>query len=383
MALVGGFHFQVGDGFQEGDGLHLGAELPEEGADDEAGVGGAEAEVGADPVGDVRIGPAVEADFFRGLEDGFVKVRRGPAQGDAVAGLDGGIAHHGIHRTYPADVGEGGDDPDELLGGGEDQFGVGPQGLQGGGMLRQITNDPGDGVDDGIASAGKGEIGKSDLLFPGQGAAFVFRLEEAGEKVFPGAGGGFVEFPLEIGFQHRALGGAVAAIPEDMHTPADPEGGLGFRHVQQISQGAGLQGQGETSHDLDGVPGGRRLEERSYQVFDPFDEFRLERAAEDGLHDFPVTGVLRGIGLDGQLAHPAHVLLGGNGHAEGGIRAEGLPILRRLAHVLELQKHGDGLAAERGRQHGVGGAQVLEGIAGTGVGHGGGGGKSLRWIKPA
>ena len=84
MALVGGFDFHVGDGFEEGDGLHLCAELLEESADEEPGVGGAEAEVGADPVGGVGIGPAVEADFLRRLEDGFVKVRRGPAQADAI-----------------------------------------------------------------------------------------------------------------------------------------------------------------------------------------------------------------------------------------------------------------------------------------------------------
>ena len=74
------------------------------------------------------------------------------------------------------------------------------------------------------------------------------------------------------------------------------------------------------------------------------------------------------IGFDGQLAHGAHFLLGRNRHAERRIGAEGLPILRGLAHVSVAEDHGDVFAVERAFQDTGFFAGIAEGIGKGGHG---------------
>ena len=57
--------------------------------------------------------------------------------------------------------------------------------------------------------------------------------------------------------------------------------------------------------------------------------------------------MLRWIGFDGELANGANIFLRGNGHTEGGIAAESLPIAGGGADIGMAEKHGDGLALER------------------------------------
>ena len=55
--------------------------------------------------------------------------------------------------------------------------------------------------------------------------------------------------------------------------------------------------------------------------FDLGDELGGFGAVEEGFDDFSGGGVFGRIGFDGELAHGAHVFLGGNGDAEGDVGA--------------------------------------------------------------
>jgi hypothetical protein len=52
------------------------------------------------------------------------------------------------------------------------------------------------------------------------------------------------------------------------------------------------------------------------QTRDLLDDGGVFGAAEKRLHDIAIVAVLRRVGFDGQLAHRAHVFLGGNRHPE-------------------------------------------------------------------
>ena len=86
-------------------------------------------------------------------------------------------------------------------------------------------------MDDRVAAAGKGEIGKAEHLGSGQSPATEGRLGEEAEKILPRSRRGAVEAVPEIILELTGLRQAVAAV-EDMHAPADPDVGLGFGHVE-------------------------------------------------------------------------------------------------------------------------------------------------------
>ena len=90
------------------------------------------------PKDEVRIGLAVQAHFLGRVEDRLVQIRRGPAEGDAVAGLHGDAVDLGVHRADAADVRERHEDAEELLARVDDALRILPQILQRLGMVGQI-----------------------------------------------------------------------------------------------------------------------------------------------------------------------------------------------------------------------------------------------------
>ena len=134
---------------------------------------------------------------------------------------------------------------------------------------------------------------------------------------------------------------------EDVNAPADPGVRLGLGHVQQVGQRARLHRQRELVHHLDRFPAQRLGQLLRDQRLHLRDHLGLLGALEERLDDGAILRVLRRIGLDRQLAHRADLLLRRNRHAKRRVRAEGLPILRRLAHVRVAQDHGNRLALER------------------------------------
>ena len=90
-AIVTLLMFNAFAGLEEGEAGDLLDALLEEGAEEEAGVGRAEAEMGAEAEGQMGVGLAVEPDFGRRLESRLVLVGRGPAEGDPSAKI--GRAH--------------------------------------------------------------------------------------------------------------------------------------------------------------------------------------------------------------------------------------------------------------------------------------------------
>ena len=372
-AVEGGFVFDAELGVEDGDGLDLVAAEAEEGAEDEAGVGGAEAEVGAEAEGEVGIGFAIEADFVGGGEGGFIEVGGGPSEGDAVAGFDGGAVDFGIDGADAADVGEGHEDAEEFLAGEGDAFGIFAKVFEGFGVLSEMAEGAGDGVDDGVASAGEGEVGETHAFFAGEFPALVGGLGEGAEEVGAGMGFGGVEFLMEVVFEHGAGFELAPGDFEDVDAPTDPGVGFGFGGVEEVGEGAGLDGEGEVVDDLDGRAVEGIGEHAADEGLDLGDHGGVFGALEEGFDDVAIFGVLGGIGFDGELAHGAHVFFGGDGDAEGGVGAEGVPVFGGFANVLVAEDHGDVLAVE-GALHDAGvGAGFLEG-----VGEGGHGGSGLR-----
>ncbi len=89
----------------------------QEGADDEASVRGAKAEVRAEAESDVRVGFSIEADFFRLIKDGFVEIGGSEAEGNALAGFDRDTMNFGFTGGGASDVGDGGEDAQEFFAG--------------------------------------------------------------------------------------------------------------------------------------------------------------------------------------------------------------------------------------------------------------------------
>ena len=259
-------------------------------------------------------------------------------------------------------MGEGHEDAEELLAGEGDALGVCAKEFKGFGVLGEMAEGAGDGVDDGVASAGEGEVGEAHAFFTGEFAALVGGLGEGAEEVGAGVGLGGVEFLMEVVFENGAGFELATGDFEDVDAPTDPGVGFGFGGVEEVGEGAGLDGEGEVVDDLDGGPVEGVGEHAADEGLDLGDHGGVFGALEEGFDDVAVFGVFGGIGFDGELAHGAHVLLGGDGDAEGGVRAEGLPVFGGFADVLVAEDHGDVFAME-GALHDAGfGAGFLEGV---------------------
>jgi hypothetical protein len=180
-----------------------------------------------------------------------------------------------------------------------------------------------------------------------------------------------VELSGQIFFEHRALLEFATGDLEDVDAPGDPGFCLGFVGVEQIGQRARLHRQGEIVHHLDPTTAQCFIEETTDQSLDPRDHGRFLGALEEGFDDGAVVTVVWRIRFDRQLSHRAHLLFRGDGHAEGGVGTEGLPVLGRPAHILVAQDHGDVLAVKRTLHHPRSFAGFTERI-----GVGGHGGKS-------
>ena len=133
---------------------------------------------------------------------------------------------------------------------------------------------------------------------------------------------------------------------ENVDAPADPGLRLGFRHIQQIGECAGLQRQRKLIHNLNLVAVQRGGEQFVNQSFEARDKRGIFWALKKRLGDFPVISVLGWISLDGQLPRCAHRLFRGDRHAERRVGTEGLPILRRAPHVFMAQNHRDVFAVK-------------------------------------
>ena len=150
-----------------------------------------------------------------------------------------------------------------------------------------------------------------------------------------------------------------------MDAPSDPRLCLGFGHPEQVRERERLQRQREAAHDLDLALRGGGIDETRHQRIDARDVIGLHGAHEGRLEQIAPHLVLRRIGLDRELADVAHTGLGGDRHAPGRVRAERLPITRRLPHRAVAEHHRDRLAREVGHQHAVLAARRTEGIGGV------------------
>ena len=73
-----------------------------------------------------------------------------------------------------ADVSEGHEDAEEFLAGVGDASGVFADPVEGFGVFGEPAEGAGDGVDDGVAAAGEGEVGEAHHFVAGERAALVF-----------------------------------------------------------------------------------------------------------------------------------------------------------------------------------------------------------------
>lgn len=131
-----------------------------------------------------------------------------------------------------------------------------------------------------------------------------------------------------------------------MNAPGNVGGGLRFGDVEEVGEGARLDGEGEAIDDFDGVADEGVVEEFGDEGLDFRDDFGAFGAFEKGIDDLAVFAVLGRVGFDGELAHRSQVFLGGDGDAEGGIGAEGLPVLGGGADLGMAEEHGDVFALE-------------------------------------
>ncbi|MFM1944044.1 MAG: hypothetical protein RI897_3026 [Verrucomicrobiota bacterium] len=94
---------------------------------------------------------------------------------------------------------------------------------------------------------------------------------------------------------------------------------------------------------------------------------------EEGFDDGAVFRVFGWVGFDGELADGADFFFGGYGDAEGGVGAEGFPVLGGAADIGVSQDHGEGFALEGAFQNALVLSGLAEGVAGllrVGCGHG-------------
>ena len=304
----------------------------------------------AETEGKMGVRLAVEPHFIGRWKRSLVQIGRGPTEGNALARFDGDSIDPGVHRADPTDVGQRHENPEELLARERDPLRILPQIFERFGMLSEIAQSAGDGVDDRVAAARKSEIGEAHHLLTGERPPAVGRLSQGTEEIFPGIRYRTVELRVQIVLQSDAFF-QPTRDPEDMDSPADPGFGLGLRHIQKIGEGMRLNRQGEPMNQLD-----RRAPQRIRQLF-PEEGFHLSdhcglfRTLEKRLDDGAVIGVLWRIGLDRQLPHRADILFRGNRNPEGNIGTEGLPVLGRLPDILMAQQHVDFLPMKRTLKH--------------------------------
>lgn len=172
---------------------------------------------------------------------------------------------------------------------------------------------------------------------------------------------GAVELGVEVVFEGDAFFEGAGDF-EDVDAPADPCGGFGFGDVEEIGEGVGLDGEREGVDDFEGGELEGVVEVAGDEVFDAGDEVWVFGSLEEGVGDFAVGGVFRGIGFDGELAHAADVFLGRDGDAEGGVGAEGVPVFGGFADVLVAEEHEDVLAVEGAAEDAGVAAGGLEGV---------------------
>ena len=231
-------------GVDDGETADAGGDEAEERAEDESGVGCAHAEVGAEAEGEVGIGFAVEADLVGVREGGIVEIGGGPAERDAAACGDGLAVEFGGLGADPADVGEGHEDAEEFLAGVGDACGVFAEEGEGFGVFGEPAEGAGDGVDDGVAAAGEGEVGEAHHFVAGETTALVFGGGEGAEEVVAWGLLSAIELGVEVVFEGDAFFEGAGDF-EDVDAPADPCGGFGFGDVEEIGEGVGLDGEGE------------------------------------------------------------------------------------------------------------------------------------------
>lgn len=148
----------------------LGKEF-QEGADDEAGMRGAEAEVRAKAESDVRVGLAVEEDLLGVAKGAFVEIGGSEAEGNALAGFDRGAVDFGFAGGGASDVGNWREDAQQFFASEGNEPGIVAQNPEGIGLFGEVSNGAGDGVDDGVAPAGEHEIGEAGNFIAREQAA--------------------------------------------------------------------------------------------------------------------------------------------------------------------------------------------------------------------
>ena len=218
-------------------------------------------------------------------------------------------------------------------------------------------------MDDGVPTSGKGKISKAHHFFTGQRAVLEGRLGQGREEIIAGIFLGFIESGGEVILERSAF--ALIAV-EDVDAPRSVDFSFRLRDVEQVSERAGLNREGELVHDFDGVSGQGGFEKFRDQVLDLGDDFGLLRPLKKRFYDLAIFGVFGRISFDGELAYATHFFLGRDRDAEGGIGAKGLPIFRGGPDIGLSQDHGDILSLEGALQD----ALFLAGFAEWVVGHG-------------
>lgn len=344
VPLVSGMVFAMRMGLFDFDGRDFFHEFFQEGSHNQAGMRGSEAEVGAEAEGDVGVWLPIKADFFGCFENLFIEVRSGPAEGDAAIGRDGVALEIGGDGADAADVGEGHEGPEKFLSGKDETFRICAEGIEIGGVFAEVVDDGGNTVDDGIATAGEGEVGKAHHFLMGEWTALEGGFGKSGEEVVARVGGRFVEGGGEVGFQRWGFPGGVV---ENMNAPANVSVGLGLGNVEEVGEGAGLDGEREVIDDFDGIIGESVVEEFGDEGLDFLDDLGAFGAFEEWIDDLAVFAVLGRIGFDRELTHGSHVFLGRDGNPEGGVGAKGLPVLGGGTDIGVTEKHGNVFALER------------------------------------
>ena len=107
-------------------------------------------------------------------------------------------------------------------------------------------------MDDGITAAGEGQVSEAHHLFARERTVTEVRLRERAEEVGARRAASRIELGVQVVLQLDAF---LEAAPdaEDVDTPANPEVGFAFVRIEEIGERAGLEGQGESVHDLDRV----------------------------------------------------------------------------------------------------------------------------------
>jgi hypothetical protein len=118
-----------------------------------------------------------------------------------------------------------------------DACGVFAEEGEGFGVFGEPAEGAGDGVDDGVAAAGEGEVGKAHHLVAGERAAAVGGLRERAEKIGAGVGLGLVEFAVQVVFEDGAGFEFAAGDLENVDAPAEPDFALAGRDVEQVGEG--------------------------------------------------------------------------------------------------------------------------------------------------